>query len=129
MIKTPQKKTKPKTREYAASRPKEQLDKNIEEYKEGEIIENDSTSNNNNLSAQENEAQNIEIESEHTDDDNLLIVDNDLENIVKIPDELRLIEANEVTETFNKNTTSNIGEKSFEDILEDFDNENDDNLS
>ena len=131
MIKTPQKKTKPKTREYTASRPKEQLDKNIEEYEKGEIIENDSTSNNNNLSTEENEAQNIEIESEHTDDDNLLIVDDDLENIVKIPDELQLIEANEVTETFNKNTTSNIGEKSFEDILEDFenDNENDKNLS
>ena len=107
------------------------MDKNIEEYEEGEIIENDSTSNNNNLSTEENEAQNIEIESEHTDDDNLLIVDDDLENIVKIPDQLQLIGANEVTETFNKNTTSNIGEKSFEDILEDFenDNENDENLS
>ena len=46
---------------------------------------------------------------------------------MKIPDELQLIEANQVTETFNKNTTSNIGEKSFEEILED--NENDDNLS
>ena len=77
MIKTPQKKTKGKTKEYTASRPKEQLDKNIEEYKEGEIIENDSTSNNNNLSTEENEAQNIKIESEHTNDDNLLIVDND----------------------------------------------------